>query len=551
MKKRSKRLLAVLAGLAVIAGAGCAFRREIFLAYLAWDFERSHPVEPNRPIEWADGPISTAMPLVERPPNVVVILADDLGFNDVSFHGGGVVPTPAIDSIGRDGASFSNAYSAAPICAPSRAALLTGRYATRSGFEFCPVPRSMGKVLAILGGHDGRPHQPKIDEAAAGALPPMQEQGLPGTEVTLAEVLRARGYHTVHIGKWHLGSSPPYRPAAQGFDESLMLEGTRYSPPDSPEALDAKKPGDPVDVTMWRIGQHAVSFGDGAPFAPRGYLTDYFTDEAVKVIEKNRNRPFFLYLAHWAVHVPMQASREDYDALPDIADHDLRVHAAMVRSLDRSVRRVLDALRANGLEDDTIVIFSSDNGGPDYVGLPDLNKPYRGWKLTMFEGGTHVVEFLKWPKRVEKGTRLDAPVSHLDLLPTIAAAAGAEVPEDRPIDGVDLLPYLAGEKTGRPHDRLFWREGGYRAVWADGWKLHVSENPKKAWLFDLSKDPYEGTNLADQDPARVEELRGLLDAFDREQAPPMWPWFSEMPIWIDKTIDDPVTEDDEYVYWPN
>jgi uncharacterized sulfatase len=549
--KRSKRLLIGTGILALVLVVAYAERRSIVLAGMAWKNEHDHPVAPNHPIAWAEGPAAPESGGAARPPNIVVILADDLGYNDVSFYGGGVIPTPAIDSLGKDGVAFPVAYSAAPVCAPSRAAVLTSRYATRSGYEFTPTPKQMPRIFELFGDADQRPLKPILDKTIADHVPEIDEECLPGSEVTIAEVLKARGYHTAHIGKWHLGRKPGSSPNDQGFDESLLLEGSLYSPSGSPEKYNARHPRDPLDVTLWRLGQHAVSYNGGPRFAPRGYLTDYFTDEAVRVIEANKNRPFLLYLAHWAVHVPMQASAEDYDALPGIADHGLRVHAAMVRSLDRSVRRVLDALARNGLADNTLVVFTSDNGGPDYVGLRDLNKPYRGWKLTMFEGGTHVPHFMRWPGQIPAGSRFAEPVSHLDIMPTAVAAAGAAMPSDRVIDGTDLMPYLQQRKAGRPHDVLYWREGSYQAVRAGDWKLQVSRHPSVRWLYDLRADPTERRNLAASSPQKQEELERLLDAWNRQQAAPLWPSFAELPIYIDRTIDDPVSDGDEYVYWPN
>jgi arylsulfatase A-like enzyme len=544
-----KRVAWIIGFLVVLAVVGYLARKQLLLAYVSWSVHHKHPVGPNQPVHWAPGPDQP--PAKDRPPNIVVILADDLGFNDVSFFGGGTIKTPAIDTLAKAGVAFPRAYSAAPICAPSRAALLTSRYATRSGFEFTPTPNQMGTVLNMFAGEDGRTVQPKINQTALDAAADFDSQGLPASEVTLAKVLRERGYHTVHIGKWHLGSLKEFRPGARGFDESLMMEGCLYSPEHAPETLNARHPRDPIDATMWAGGQHAVSFNDGPWFAPIGYLTDYFTDEAVKVIAANRNRPFLLFLAHWAVHVPMQAAQEDYDAVAGIADHSSRVHAAMVRSLDRSVERVLAALKANGLEENTLVVFTSDNGGPDYVGLPDLNRPYRGWKLTMFEGGTHVAHFMRWPGHIKPGTTYDLPVSHLDIMPTAVAAAGGKMPSDRTIDGVDLMPYLLGRKPGRPHETLYWREGSYQAVLDRTWKLQTSQHPRKDWLFDLEKDPTEKNNLASRNPQKVAELQALLDRFNKAQAPPLWPSIAELPIYIDKTVNDPVTDTDEYIFWPN
>jgi uncharacterized sulfatase len=316
--------------------------------------------------------------------------------------------------------------------------------------------------------------------------------------------------------------------------------------------VNARQDFDPIDRFLWRAMQHAASFDGGPPFAPPGYLTDYYTDEAVKVIEANADRPFFLYLAHWAPHTPLQATRADYDALAQIPDHRQRVYAAMIRALDRGVGRVLDALRAHGLEENTLVFFTSDNGAPNYLGIPDVNEPFRGWKITLFEGGIRVPYSLKWPARIAPGTVYDAPVHGFDVYATAAAAAGAPLPGDRTIDGVDLVPFARGERPGRPHETLFWRSGHYRVVRAGDWKLQVNERPPgTTWLFDLANDPTERTNLAVREPARVAELRRLLDAHDAEQAPSLWPSVGEIPVSVDRTLDEAESAQDEFIYWPN
>ena len=278
---------------------------------------------------------------------------------------------------------------------------------------------------------------------------------------------------------------------------------------------------------------------------------DYYTDQAVRVIETNKDRPFLLYLAHWAVHTPLQALKDDYDALSHIEEHRLRVYAAMVRSLDRSVGGVLDALRRNGLEENTLVFFTSDNGAPSYIGLPRVNAPFRGWKISFFEGGIHVPFFLKWPARLQGGETFDAPVHGFDIFSTAAAAAGVELPGDRTIDGVDLVPYAAGGAQGLPHDHLFWRTGGYQVVLSDGYKLQTSDPPGKTWLFNLASDPTEQSNLADAEPERVAELMGLLAKHNAQQAQPLWPSSVTSPINIDKTLLDPDAPDDEFIYWFN
>jgi arylsulfatase A-like enzyme len=315
--------------------------------------------------------------------------------------------------------------------------------------------------------------------------------------------------------------------------------------------VNSKQDFDPIDRFLWANLPFGVRKDGGDPFAPSAYMTDYLADEAVRAIAANRHRPFFLYLAFNAPHTPLQALRSDYDALAAIGNHTERVYGAMMSSLDRAVGRVLDALREQGLEENTLVFFTSDNGGANYVGLPDLNRPYRGWKMTFFEGGVHLPFFVKWPKVLPAGVESASPVAGIDVFATAAAAAGAALPKDRVIDGVDLVPFVTGAASGRPHETLFWRSGHYRVVRAGDWKLQVSERPKKAWLFDLASDPTERVNLAATQPERVAALRALLDAHDAEQSPPLWPSLLEGAIRIDPPLGAAEDPDDEYVYWAN
>ncbi|MEX2206047.1 MAG: sulfatase-like hydrolase/transferase [Myxococcota bacterium] len=538
-----------------LAGTAYAFRKPVILYLIANVARNASVVAPNQEIVWASGPAAAEAPIGQRPPNIVLILADDMGINDISFFGGGVaggaVPTPSIDSLAREGVSFDVGYAGNATCAPSRAAILTGRYPTRFGFEFTPTPRGMGRILELFYNDGTRPHELLYDPKAAEDQPDFADQGVPGSELTIAELLAPRGYHSMHIGKWHLGTADAFSPNAQGFDESVLMESGLYLEEADPQVVNAKLAFDPIDQFLWARMQYATSYNGGEVFAPRGYLTDFYTDEAVKAIEANRNRPFFLYLAHWGVHSPLQAAKADYDALAEIENPRLRVYAAMMRALDRSVGRVLKALDDNGLSENTLVIFTSDNGGAGYIGLPDVNQPYRGWKLTFFEGGIRAPFFVKWPGRIAPGTRNASPIAHIDVLPTLVAAAGAALPTDRPIDGVNLLPFIDGSaQSGEPHAALFWRSGYYQAVRANGWKLQVSDNPRKAWLFDLGTDPTEQLNLAEQRPEKLAELRALLDEHNAKQAPPLYPAAGQIPVLVDKTLEQGGTVEDEYIYWP-
>ena len=223
----------------------------------------------------------------------------------------------------------------------------------------------------------------------------------------------------------------------------------------------------------------------------------------------------------------------------------------MIRGLDRGVGVVLDALRANSLEENTLVIFTSDNGGAEYIGLPDINKPYRGWKMTFFEGGIRTPFFAKWPARLPAGERFHTPVAHVDIFATAAGAAGAPLPSDRVIDGVDIVKLARGEAQGRPHGAIFWRSGQYRTILADDWKLQVSERPKKTWLFDLAADPTEQRNLAETRPDKLAELAAILAEHEKQMVLPLWPSLIDGPIAVDHTLKQPIAEGDEYVYWAN
>ncbi|MCZ4298204.1 sulfatase [Henriciella marina] len=540
----------------VLGGLGLAWlNREAVILFIAAHTGKQAVAE-NRQVDWQQGPVEGTTSPLTRAPNVIFILADDLGYNDISTFGGGVaggaIQTPNIDRLAREGVIFTNAYSGTASCAPSRAMLMTGRYPTRTGFEFTPTPNGMGRVISFV----SRSHEsgiPPIEwsEAAAATSPPFEEQGLPGSEVTLAEVLGDAGYHTVHIGKWHLGRGPEFGPNAQGFDESLLMASGLYLPENDPGVVNARLNFDPVDKFLWAKMQYAASYNESDWFEPGGYLTDYWTQEAQSVIRANRNRPFFLYLAHWGVHTPLQATREDYEAVGDIQPHRLRVYAAMIRALDRSVGNILHTLDEEGLAENTIVIFSSDNGGPGYIGLPDINAPYRGWKLTLFEGGIRVPLFMRWPARIDAAREVSAPAAHIDLLPTIASACGAPLPEGVEIDGRDLLSVATGEAEPAAGDPIFWQSAYYRGVRRGDWKLQVSQRPHKVWLYDLSSDPTEQINIASERPEIVADLAALLDAHQQAAREPLYPFTLEGPVAVDQTLAEKLEPGADVIYWPN
>lgn len=549
-------VLLLLGGLVVHQGARLFLEFPVLLKIVS---QLRDPIGPNQAVIWDAGPATARAMPAERPPNIVVILVDDLGWNDLSWNGGGVargaVPTPHIDSLAHDGVEFTMGYAGNATCAPSRAALMTGRYPQRFGFESTPAPTAMGKLSAEMNNAvrpEGAPrtlfHEDRLD-----LIPPMHAQGVPTEEITIAELLRDGGYRTLMLGKWHLGETEGKRPSEQGFDQFLGFNagGSLFGLEADPEIVSAKNPWDPIDTIVWKLLPFAVRMNTGPRFEPDAYMTDYLSREAVRAIEANRHRPFFLYLAYNAPHNPLQATKADYDALAQIEDHTARVYGAMIRSLDRGVGQVLEALRANGLEENTLVVFSSDNGGAHYIGVPGLNDPYRGWKMTFFEGGLHSPFFMRWPARFQAGRRVDTPVSHIDLFATAASAAGLAVPADRKIDGVDLLPHARGEAEGEAHEALFWRSHGLKVVLFEGWKLQLDERQDKRWLYDLKNDPTERLDLSQRWPERVAALQARLDAHDRDLGSNSFPALVEGVIPIDRNAAEPHRPGEEFQYWPN
>lgn len=515
--------------------------------------EWRNPIAPNRAVAWQRGP--AAAPAGERPPNIILIVADDLGINDITAYGGGIagglVPTPNIDALAREGVDFTQGYAGNATCSPSRAAMMTGRYPTRFGFEFTSIPPSFAATL----GHAGNgPHPTIFRDDLNHDIMPSQQMGVPTGEITIAEALQARGYHTVHLGKWHLGETNALGPHGQGFDESLgMRTGAgMFLPEDSPDTVNAKLPWDPIDSFLWPNLPYAVQYNNEQRMRPVGHVTDYLTDNAMAAISANKNRPFFMYLAYNAPHTPLQATREDYDALAGIGDHKTRVYGAMVRQLDRRIGDVMAHLKAEGLDDNTLVIFTSDNGGAWYTGIEGHNLPYRGWKATFFEGGIRVPMFMRLPGRIAAGTRGAAPASHLDMFATIAAVSGAAVPSDRAMDSVNVLggvvPGMASQAREAP---LFWRSGDYRAVRAGDWKLSVGRGSQSAWLYNLADDPAERRDLSRAQPERVAALRAMIEAQNRGLPPPLWPGLVEAPVRIDVPLNAPWEAGQDWVYWTN
>jgi arylsulfatase A-like enzyme len=422
---------------------------------------------------------SAAKPKDTKPeakkPNVVLILADDMGYADVGCYGCKDIPTPHIDSIAKNGVRFTDAYASAPWCSPSRAGLLTGRYQQRFGYEFNPT------------GAEG--------------------QGLPFTEATLAERLKANGYATGIVGKWHLGRDEKRIPTARGFDEFFGFLGAQHS------YL-------PADGRA--TGRRAIYRGTETVREPE-YLTDALGREAAAFIDKHKTEPFFLYLSFNAVHIPMEATDKYLKRFADMEDERRRTYAAMLSAMDDAIGMVLKKLRDGGLEENTLVIFLSDHGGAAGSRTPNgaINSPLRGAKLDLYEGGIRVPLLLQWKDTLPQGMTYSQPVIHLDLFPTILAAAGMDVKDEWKLDGVNLLPHLTGESNTAPHDLLYWRMGNQFAVRKGNWKL-VRNDESPAQLYDLAADIGETIDLSDKHPLTFKELETAWKAWNGTLAEPLW-----------------------------
>jgi len=405
-------------------------------------------------------------------PNILMLFADDLGWGELGCQGNPQIPTPHIDSIASNGLRCTQGYVAATYCSPSRAALMTGRYPTRFGHEFNSVANVVGLSLK---------------------------------EVTMADRLKAEGYATCCVGKWHLGQQPENRPTRRGFDE---FYGTLANTPFF----------HPTNFVDSRISDDVRAVTDDS-----FYTTDAYAERAVDWLGKQKDRPWFLYLPFNAQHAPLQAPQKYLDRFPNIADEKRKIFAAMLSAMDDAVGRVLAKVREMGQEENTLVFFVADNGGPT-ESTTSQNGPLNGFKMTTYEGGPRVPFLVQWKGKLPTGKTYDLPVINLDILPTVLAAGGTSIDPGWKLDGVNLLPYLTGANTARPHETLYWRYGPQWAVRHGDMKLVVSRGGSgQPELYDLSKDIGEKNNLASSQPEKVKQLQALYDAWSAEQAPPSAP----------------------------
>jgi arylsulfatase A-like enzyme len=465
-------------------------------------------------------------------PNIILIVADDLGYGDTSAYGSKIIKTPNIDALAADGVRFTAGYVTHPVCAPSRAGILTGRYQQRFGWEFNPVGRD-------------------------------RRGGVSLAEPFVGDILKTAGYHTGMVGKWHLGEADGYQPIDRGFDEffgitagatSFYTKGEpgddTYTPPGSEGSFRATA-NDPLPPTA--TDDERMAYVRSLAAVRRGkqvvevkqYLTDAFTDEAVRFIGANKDKPFFLYLAYNAPHMPLQATKKYLDRYRHVEDRGTRVYAAMVSALDDGVGEIRAKLKAEGLEKNTLIIFVSDNGCAAYIQGACSNAPLNGHKGTHLEGGVRVPYVVAWPGRIKGGQVDNRMVSTLDVVPTAAALAGAKLPKGT--DGVNLMPFVTGANPAVPNPTVYWRAGANFAIRDGNWKLWeaniadpsevasnaaaitpdgthavISPHGQHVMLFDLKGDLGEKTNVAKANPGVVTTLQGKLKAWDKGNVPPQW-----------------------------
>jgi arylsulfatase A-like enzyme len=417
---------------------------------------------------------------VSSRPNVLFIVGDDMGYADVGFQGCKDIPTPNLDALAASGVRFTSGYVSGPYCSPTRAGLMTGRYQTRFGHEFNPGGGS---------------------------------SGLPLTERTIADRLKTAGYVTGLVGKWHLGAQPEFHPQKRGFDEFYGFLGGAHDYFKSAGILRGTEPVTELD-----------------------YTTDAFGREAVAFIERHKNEPWFLYLAFNAVHTPMQATDERLAKFPHESDERRRTYDGMMLAMDEAVGRVRQKLAELGLEQNTLVCFISDNGGPTMPSTSinaSRNEPLRGSKRTTLEGGIRVPFVVSWPGHLKPGV-FTQPAIQLDLTATALAAAGVQAGRNWRLEGINLLPFLTGEVTGSPHDALYWRFGQQMAIRVGDFKLvrydsnadtltgARNQPVTAARLYNLAADIGETQDLAAVMPDKVKDLQSKWDAWNSANVEPLW-----------------------------
>jgi len=491
----------------------------------------------HQDIIWAE----TTKKTKKKHPNIILIITDDLGVNDLH-------ESPNINSIYQNGVKFNKAYATQATCAPSRASIYSGRFPTKLGLEFTPHPFSLDLMMHM---QSGQIRDTILNYSNALNIPSMEYLHLNNSETLISNILHEHKYSNYFIGKWHLGETNGFRPRERGYDESLsFLQGaSMYKDKDDDDIVGVEIENSVYDAYMNNLLPFAISHNNKKYFKPREYMTDYLSNNAIDVIKhSNDTSPFFITLAYNAPHSPFQALREDYNV--QTGTRRERVYKAMIRAVDRGVGNIIETLKKEGKYDDTLIIFTSDNGGASLIGKGDINYPFSGWKCTFFEGGIRVPMFWQWPNKIPKGILYDKTVSHVDIFSTIQSIVDHDEPNR---DGVDLIPYILNEVKYEPHEMLFWRSADYRLLKLNEWKLSILDTTNKAWFFNIADDIQEKNNLLSlinfnqTIKNKYEEMLKLINKINGEQKSPLWnsPIMTAIPIYGPNLT----SLDDEFVYW--
>ncbi|PKQ61030.1 sulfatase [Labilibaculum filiforme] len=420
----------------------------------------------------------------QKKPNIILLFSDDAGYADFGFQGSKEMITPNLDKLATEGVRFTQGYVSASVCGPSRAGLMTGRYQQRFGFEENNVPQYMSSNSALDG----------------------ENMGLPLDQVTIGDHLKALGYTTAVFGKWHLGGADCYHPLKRGFDEFYGFRGGARSYYEYPNVDNV--------VRENRLERNFEGYAE-----PERYLTDRLGEEAVDFIERNQNKPFFAFVSFNAVHTPMEAEENDMAKFPQLSGKRQQV-AGMTLALDRACGLILDKLKELGLDENTIVVYTNDNGGPTDKNA-SINLPLAGTKSNHLEGGVRVPYIMRWPGKIKENTQYSNPVSTMDLLPTFVAAAGGNANELEQVDGVDLLPFIQNVNTGKPHKALFWKKDCRASVRMGDWKL-LRFPDRPAELYNIIKDESEQNDLAAKYPDKVNEMYKMIFEWESTLERPRW-----------------------------
>jgi len=463
----------------------------------------------------------------EQLPNILLIVVDDLGMADLSLYGQGYPQTPSIDDLGKSGVVFTNAYVTSPVCSPSRAAILSGRYQQRYGFQYQMHERYLRNRMEYLGFNyfvESYPWVPRWMEEVPNEKA-IENQGIPPSEILLPELLKIKGYETAIIGKWHLGSDSLRNPCQFGFDYQFGFYASHslYAAENTPGIHDQKIEGDFTDPHIWsgqRNGPHAI-YRNCDKIEVEAYLTDVLADEAIKYLETHQDNPFFLYLSFNAPHTPLQAPLEYMNRFSHIDDPIKKTYYAMIANLDDNIGRVSESLQKTGLDKNTLVFFISDNGGAEYTYTTD-NGNLKGGKITNLEGGLKVPFIMSWKDKISSGI-FDRMVSSMDIFQTVAELTNIDLPQDRSYDGKNLLPFIAGENQHNPHEYLFWQRGFSKAIRSNEWKLCINEEAKDTVLFDIVKDPFESLDIFEAHKSEGRRLAHEHQQWSQSLPQPLWP----------------------------